>query len=102
MSDTIENLLSEARTFDPPPAFAVQANATAGIYEEATDFKAFWEHQARQRISWFKQPTVVLDDSNPPFFKWFTGGTLNATEIFIGWSPGCAPTDTSAAISCTT
>jgi acetyl-CoA synthetase len=77
VSDTIENLLSEARTFDPPPDFAAQANASAGIYEEAADFKTFWEQQARERISWFKEPSIVLDDSNPPFFKWFSDGELN-------------------------
>ncbi len=29
------------------------------------------------RISWFKKPEQILDDSNPPFFKWFSDGELN-------------------------
>ena len=28
-------------------------------------------------IDWYTEPTVVLDRSDPPFYRWFTGGTLN-------------------------
>ena len=30
-------------------------------------------------IDWFKAPTQVLDDSNPPFYKWFADGELNVS-----------------------
>ena len=77
---TIENLLQEDRTFAPSPAFTAQANAQAGIHEEAAaDPVAYWAKQALDRVTWFKEPTVVLDDSNPPFFKWFSDGELNIT-----------------------
>jgi acetyl-CoA synthetase len=29
------------------------------------------------RITWFKEPAEVLDDSNLPFYKWFQDGELN-------------------------
>ncbi len=78
MSEAIENLLQESRTFAPAPSFTAQANAQPGIHEEAADdYLAFWKRQALERISWFKEPTIVLDDSNPPFFKWFSDGELN-------------------------
>ena len=78
MSEAIENLLQEDRTFAPQPAFRAQANAQEGIHERAeADYLAFWTEQALERVSWFKEPTVVLDDSNPPFYKWFTDGELN-------------------------
>jgi acetyl-CoA synthetase len=78
VSETLEDLLREDRTFPPPPEFAAAANARPGIHEEAdTDFEAFWTAQALERISWFRPPTVGLDASNPPFFKWFADGTLN-------------------------
>jgi len=78
MSQALENLLDEQRTFPPSADFAAQANAKPGIHEEAAkDYKAFWQQQALERISWFKEPTEVLDDSNPPFFKWFSDGELN-------------------------
>jgi propionyl-CoA synthetase len=36
----------------------------------------FWRDAARL-IDWYAEPAVVLDNSNPPFYRWFTGGTLN-------------------------
>lgn len=84
MSDSsrqaIENLSTEDRVFPPSDEFAAQANAKSGIHEQAEeDWLGFWEQQARSRITWFKEPTEVLDDSNPPFFKWFKDGELNVT-----------------------
>ncbi len=36
----------------------------------------FWEEQAR-KFEWFSPWDKVLDDSNKPFYKWFTGGKTN-------------------------
>lgn len=36
----------------------------------------FWD-EAAQSISWFKKYEKVLDDSNPPFYRWFVDGKLN-------------------------
>jgi acetyl-CoA synthetase len=78
MSQALENLLSEERTFPPSPAFTSNANAAPGIHEKAgDDYLAFWQGQALERISWFNEPTEVLDDSNPPFYRWFADGKLN-------------------------
>jgi acetyl-CoA synthetase len=40
--------------------------------------EAFWGEQAKNLI-WFKQWDKVLDSSQPPFYKWFVGGILNAS-----------------------
>jgi acetyl-CoA synthetase len=78
MSETLENLLSEERRFDPSADFVAQANVTAAAYDEASaDRLGFWETQAK-RLSWAKPWDTVLDWSNPPFAKWFVGGQLNA------------------------
>ena len=78
MSQALENLLHEDRRFPPSDAFTAQANAKPGIHAEAdADYLAFWQKQAMDRITWFKAPTVTLDDSNPPFYKWFSDGELN-------------------------
>ncbi|XP_046399765.1 acyl-CoA synthetase short-chain family member 3, mitochondrial [Ischnura elegans] len=37
----------------------------------------FWS-QVGRRLSWFKPWDKILDDSDPPFTKWFVGGMLNA------------------------
>jgi acetyl-CoA synthetase len=40
------------------------------------DLQAFWAKEAADFV-WFKGWDKVLDDSNPPFYKWFTGATTN-------------------------
>jgi acetyl-CoA synthetase len=76
----IENLMTEDRLFPPSEEFVAAANAGAEIYDEAdADYLAFWKKQALSRVSWYKEPTVVLDDSNAPFFKWFSDGEVNVS-----------------------
>jgi acetyl-CoA synthetase len=77
--NALDNLLHEDRRFEPPADLAANANVTAETYAEAeADFEDFWAKQAK-RLSWQTEPTEILDWSNPPFAKWFTDGTLNAT-----------------------
>ena len=77
-NDALSNLLHEDRSFPPSAEFAAQANAKADLYEEAAaDRLAFWERQARELLTWNTEWSEVLDWSNPPFAKWFVGGTLN-------------------------
>ena len=38
--------------------------------------EAFWA-EAAEDISWYQKWDKVLDDSNPPFYRWFTGGYVN-------------------------
>ena len=40
------------------------------------DPDTFWAEAARA-IDWTRRPDRVLDDSHPPFYRWFTGGELN-------------------------
>jgi propionyl-CoA synthetase len=52
-----------------------------GRYAEAfqqslADPERFWG-AAASGIDWYRQPTVVLDKSNAPFYRWFADGTLN-------------------------
>jgi acetyl-CoA synthetase len=74
----ISALSWEERLFPPSEDFVAGANARPSIYDEAeADWQGFWMKQALERVSWFKEPTKVLDDSTPPFFKWFSDGELN-------------------------
>ena len=45
--------------------------------EAAADPVAFWEARARELLDWYQPWDKALDDSNAPFFKWFTGGKTN-------------------------
>ncbi|HEY4439207.1 MAG TPA: acetate--CoA ligase [Candidatus Elarobacter sp.] len=77
-SDAIEALLTEGRRFPPPPAFAAQANAKPGIYENAErDYLAWWKSWA-DKLEWMTPPTNILE-WNEPFATWFADGELNAS-----------------------
>ena len=53
------------------------------IHEESVkDFKSFWASVASE-LEWFKPWDKILDDSNPPFYKWFVGGELNASYLTV-------------------
>ena len=78
MSEKIENLLGENRTFDPPSSIVENANATKEWFDLAEEDRlAYWQKQALERITWYKEPTEILDDSNAPFYQWFKDGELN-------------------------
>ncbi|SFQ73841.1 acetyl-CoA synthetase [Amycolatopsis arida] len=79
-SPTLDNLLTETRTFPPSEEFTAQANATVELYAEAeADREAFWTKQA-ERLDWDTRWSQVLDWSNAPFAKWFVGGKLNVAH----------------------
>ena len=79
----IESVLQEARVFPPPAALAETAQlgsleAYQSLWDEVNaDPDAFWGRQAREQLHWFKPFETVLDWSNPPFARWFEGGTTN-------------------------
>src|ERR1044072_2082380 len=76
----LEELL-EVEKFEPPAEFRERAlwNDPA-IYEEAAaDPEAWWMRQATELLDWDTEPSQGLDDSNPPFYKWFEDGRLNAS-----------------------
>jgi len=72
--------LLEVERFEPSPVFREQALLNdPAIYERAArDPLRWWAEQAEQ-LHWFSSWEQVLDDSNPPFYRWFVGGTLNAS-----------------------
>ena len=73
--------LADVERFDPPAEFRQHAllNDPAVHEQAARDPQAWWARQAEQ-LDWFQKWTRVLDDDDPPFYKWFTGGTLNASH----------------------
>ena len=82
-STTIESVLQEQRVFEPPAALA--AGAVIGSLEAYRKLAAqanddpdrFWGEAARRELHWFEPFHTVLDWSNPPFARWFEGGTTN-------------------------
>ncbi len=78
--NTIEALLEEDRVFASPEGFANNAhvNDDSVFAQAAADPEAFWASIADE-LHWFKKWDQVLDESDPPFYKWFVGGKLNIT-----------------------
>ncbi len=73
--------LLEVERFEPPPDFAAEALLSdPAVYEQAAaDPEVWWMRQATELLDWIETPTQGLDDSNPPFYKWFADGRLNAS-----------------------
>jgi acetyl-CoA synthetase len=82
-SPTIESVLQEQRQFDPPSELAAKARIGSMAAYEAlvaraqADPDGFWGEAARRELHWFEPFDTVLDWSNPPFARWFEGGTTN-------------------------
>jgi acetyl-CoA synthetase len=82
-STGIESVLQEQRVFEPPASLAAQARiGSLQAYRElaqqaAADPDAFWGEASRRELHWFEPFHTVLDWSNPPFARWFEGGTTN-------------------------
>ena len=68
----LERLL-DVETFDPPADFTPHQDL---VEVPAEGIEEFWAEQARA-LHWHKPFTEVLDDSNPPFYKWFADGEIN-------------------------
>src|SRR3954452_6803069 len=72
--------LAEQEKFEPPEDFKENALWNdSSVYQEADkDIPGWWAKHAKE-LHWFDEWDQVLDDSNPPFYKWFTGGKINAS-----------------------
>lgn len=82
-TNKIDTILNETRIFKPSEdfkkkAFVSDSAKSADIYAEAEkDPVGYWENAAED-IHWFKKWDKALE-WNPPFAKWFTGATTNAS-----------------------
>ncbi len=82
---SIESVSHETRVFQPSADWQRSAaiggmDAYNALCKEAeTDFEGFWARLAKENLQFAKAYNKVLDESNPPFYKWFTGGELNVS-----------------------
>ena len=76
----IDVLMKTEQSFEPPPEFAAQANASdPGIYERANEDPEAWWGSWAEKLEWIEPFDEILDWSDPPFAKWFSGGKLNVS-----------------------
>jgi len=102
-NSAIESTLVENRVFEPSAA-AKDGAAVSGmaayealVNEAATDFEGFWAKRAKDNLVWTKPFNTVLDESNAPFYKWFSDGELNASANCLDRHMG-TPTENKTAI----
>jgi acetyl-CoA synthetase len=84
-SSAIESVLVENRVF-PPSQAVISAARISGMEgynalcaEAAADFEGFWARLARENVVWNKPFSKTLNESNAPFYQWFSDGELNAS-----------------------
>jgi len=80
LGDRLEDLL-RVEKFPPSAGFADRAQLIdPAVYEQAAAApEAWWAAQAQTRLHWSAPFSLVLDARNPPFYTWFTDGTINAS-----------------------
>jgi acetyl-CoA synthetase len=69
----------EAELYYPPKNIVDNAHMQEyeRLYKRSIeDPEGYWAERASE-LEWTKKWDKVLDDSNPPFYKWFTGGVTN-------------------------
>jgi acetyl-CoA synthetase len=71
----------EIEKFPPPDGFREQASwADPKVYEEAAaDPAGWWTARSKELLDWDVEPTEGLNDSDPPFYRWFEDGRINAS-----------------------
>ena len=71
----------EEEYFNPPAKFIEQANASDPAIRERFSEEHFPEcfKEYANLLTWDESWHTTLDTSNPPFWKWFVGGRLNAS-----------------------
>ncbi|MDB5774031.1 MAG: AMP-dependent synthetase [Herbaspirillum sp.] len=81
----IETFTHENRVFEPAAAFVGQANISgmaayrALCDEAAKDYEGYWARLARETLQWQQPFSKVLNETDPPFYKWFEDGKLNVS-----------------------
>ena len=78
----MESLSQENRKFNPNPQFVKQAkiagmDAYKELYQKSIEKPLeFWSDVANE-LHWFKPWDKVLDESNAPFYQWYTNAKTN-------------------------
>lgn len=75
----------EMKFYNPSKEIVRKANVKDydTLYKESVeDREGFWNTEAK-KLDWYKKWDKVLDSSDKPFYKWFTGGKINIVHNAI-------------------
>tara|TARA_B100000902_G_C27316985_1_gene921947 strand:- start:1559 stop:3532 length:1974 start_codon:yes stop_codon:yes gene_type:complete len=82
---SIESINTEDRIFNPSEKIVKNANISGMdnykklVNNFKNDYQGTWSELAKELLIWDKPFTKILNDKNPPFYKWFEDGKLNAS-----------------------
>ena len=82
---SIESINTEDRIFNPSEKIVKNANISGMdnykklVNNFKNDYQGTWSELAKELLIWDKPFTKILNDENPPFYKWFEDGKLNAS-----------------------
>jgi acetyl-CoA synthetase len=88
--NSTDRVLTENRIFQPDRSLAENSNMYAYMQKKGfSDYNEFYQWSLANReefwgdlaseLEWFEPWNKVLDDSQKPYFKWYTGGKFNIT-----------------------
>jgi acetyl-CoA synthetase len=88
--NSTDRVLTENRIFQPDRSLAENSNIYAYMQKKGfSDYNEFYQWSLANRqefwgdlaseLEWFEPWNKVLDDSQKPYFKWYTGGKFNIT-----------------------
>ena len=86
-----EKIYEEFGHYFTPPSWeskAMQPEEFHAYHQESVKDRdsriAYWSEWAN-KLSWFKKWDQVLDDTRPPFYRWFVGGETNLSYLCLDW-----------------
>ncbi len=92
--NNMESVMHETRVFPPAEAFRSRAHinsmeAYRAMHQRSLDDpEGFWGEMA-ESLHWFRKWNKVLDESEAPFYKWYTGGKINLCYNAVDrWADG--------------
>src|SRR5271155_5794578 len=72
--------LLDVERFEPRAGFPARALLKdPAVDEQAPPVPKAWGAAQAEQLDWFQKWTRVMNDDDPPFYQWFTGGTLNVS-----------------------
>ncbi len=86
-----EKIYEEFETYIVPPSWEDKVweieeykRWAKDIIKDKESLERWWEKWANE-LFWFKKWDTVLDDSNPPFYRWFVGAETNLAYLCTDW-----------------
>ncbi|MEA3288878.1 MAG: acetate--CoA ligase [Campylobacterota bacterium] len=76
----MENIFNPIKSKFNEPLIKNMCEYNELMDEFKSDYEGTWAKFADEKIDWFKKYDNILDESDAPFYKWFSGGQMNVAH----------------------